>query len=613
MKVTRFWKASLLIAMLLFCIAAFAQPKPLGALTRTTTVHDTARVVLNTSRVVHPDTLGKKYRLTYHPNVVNTVTATGNPTSWRNKLVKDVAGDVWLIDYYGVATKVNTGGGGGGGGGSPDGNGIYSGSGSLTSDVTVTAPVETTLAFDIEDGYYSFNARRYGSFTTDFNETDRFYLGEMPYMQTNEFSFSSPTVARLNVRGPDESLLHVGAANGFAGLYVNGDSVSVLRIGGITIQSDTNQLVPYTLSLPDTIRTGVLRANAANGRTFFDPNYTCAPSGTAGGDLSGTYPNPTVARIQGRTVTATVPTSGQVLKFDGTNWAPGSDATGGAPSGSAGGDLSGTYPNPTVARIQGQTVASTTPTTNQVLKFNGTNWAPAADATGASTRDEIGWAIDTLVDWNEYPLFINSSNMWEQVTVGSGATAGISSANSTAGRPGVTQTNTGTTGAASAIGSSLGNGNQGFIPGAGLRVRCAFNIAALPVTTDSIIFKTGFSTRSIAFGAAGSYLQVRALGGAAYVVQAVTSNGTAQTVTDVTASAGTLANTWKTWEVRYNSTTSVSFLLEDVVVATHTTNLDPGTTNRLFATFYHGKTGTGTGSNTALCDYIAFYYPCIRS
>ncbi|MHA3044972.1 tail fiber domain-containing protein [Riemerella anatipestifer] len=88
--------------------------------------------------------------------------------------------------------------------------------------------------------------------------------------------------------------------------------------------------------------------------------------------------------------------NGQVLKWNGTAWAPAADNnTNTTYSGSTSITLSGTSFQraaltgdvtaaannnaTTVARIQGRNVANTAPANGQVLKWNGTAWAPAAD------------------------------------------------------------------------------------------------------------------------------------------------------------------------------------------------------------------------------------------
>ena len=63
--------------------------------------------------------------------------------------------------------------------------------------------------------------------------------------------------------------------------------------------------------------------------------------------------------------------------------------TGLPPSGTAGGDLDGTFPSPTVAKIQGNSISSTTPTTNQVLQYNGSSWVPATISLSTVYQNEI--------------------------------------------------------------------------------------------------------------------------------------------------------------------------------------------------------------------------------
>ncbi|MCK4677999.1 MAG: hypothetical protein KAT48_07720, partial [Bacteroidales bacterium] len=78
----------------------------------------------------------------------------------------------------------------------------------------------------------------------------------------------------------------------------------------------------------------------------------------------------------------------EVLKWNGSEWTPQTDAT--LNDSAAGGDLSGTYPNPTVAKIQTYPVSSSSPDTDQVLKWDGTEWKPQSDESGGLTLPYVG-------------------------------------------------------------------------------------------------------------------------------------------------------------------------------------------------------------------------------
>ena len=214
----------------------------------------------------------------------------------------------------------------------------------------------------------------------------------------------------------------VSTATPSIGQVLKYDGTSYVPNSSIMAETQVLSLSGSTLSISGTSSSVVL------------PSSTSSSVGLIqlAGDLGGTATVPKVIGIQGIPVATTAPVTGQVLKYDGTNYVPsnsimtetqtlglsGSTLTisgtnssvvipiaADATSSSNGilrlaGDLGGTAASPLVAKIQGKTVSSTAPTTGQVLKYDGTQWAPGSTVTTETQTLSLSGSTITISGTN---------------------------------------------------------------------------------------------------------------------------------------------------------------------------------------------------------------------
>lgn len=112
-----------------------------------------------------------------------------------------------------------------------------------------------------------------------------------------------------------------------AGIVTSISASAPLAVGG------TSAVPSLSISTATTGAVGVVQLASSGGTTAGTVvqasdsrlSDSRAPSGSAGGDLLGSYPNPTVAKIQGVAVSSSTPGNGQWMKYSstGSTWAAG--------------------------------------------------------------------------------------------------------------------------------------------------------------------------------------------------------------------------------------------------------------------------------------------------
>ena len=181
-----------------------------------------------------------------------------------------------------------------------------------------------------------------------------------------------------------------------------------------------------------TVQGTTLPGQPGNSGSVLSTNGTSLSWNALGGDVSGAPASVSVNKLLGRKLNTVVPTTGQLLGWDGSQWTAqtltvtipvtsvfgrtgavtgqtgdysftqisGSVSSGQLPP--TGGDLSGAITSSTVTRVQSRPVSSTAPTTGQVLAWDGAQWAPQTPTGGGAVSSVFGRTGAVLAQIGDY-------------------------------------------------------------------------------------------------------------------------------------------------------------------------------------------------------------------